>query len=419
MKVLQYIRFAGKDIGRRKLAFLLNLLFCAVAVYLMYNVVHMSNMAQCQRKLIEKMLQPDSEEFYQVCILDMNIEDETFGARLNQLIRDISTLDNVAGFGIHYDTNEILEELCGDERLTDILEKHSFMGYVGNYPYIMYAEADMLQACGAKLCQGSYADYEAEGDAIPVLAGYDYREILSVGDTLTARGSGQIYRVVGILEQDSRFFYKNDIVGGMDAYTSLDAYLVIPALAYGMEENSLGASQYMNTICFYVEDKQAAESACSEILQLAEKDQMGIEIKSLEQLFDENEQSEAEEIRMTIILAYTVVVLALVALTVTGIVQILTHKREYAIMLSCGFSYGTLCRLVFLENLIKAAIAFWAGCLLSQRELCFGFWVTAQDVEAFWSYDTWMVAGILVTFVVLATLIPARLLSRIRISHLV
>lgn len=417
MTILQYFRFAWWDFAKRKVACVLNIVFFTVAVYLVCSVVHMANMAQAQRKILEKMVEPELDLVYQVRIREMNIEETTLGKRVNQLIFGIEGMEGVAGSGTYYSTSMRFDELFGNPQMNDILNKNSNLG-TSYYPEVYYTDCDLLQVCGVELYQGDMEMFRCENEWIPILVGYDYCNILPVGQMITEARSKQTYKVVGVLQEDSEFFDSGRMIGGLDVSGCLDTYIIIP-IQNGISDDSMKAANYMDNICFYAKSEEDANIAKNKILNLAKDNQIDIEIKSLETVIDEEEQEETEEIRMAKILMYVVVGLAIMALVVTGMIQMFTNKREYAIMLANGFGYKTLYKLLLLENVIKVVLALGSGFWLMWVDINGNILQPEKTMQIFMSADVPMVIAIFSMVAVLVTLIPGYIMSKVRISQLV
>ncbi len=419
MRIREYFRFAGRDFGKRKVANILNILFFVIAAYLINVVLDMANMTQAERKIMELMTDRELERIGMVSVLEMNIEDPTLGRRINQLIEGLEDAEGVAGGGAYYQTDIRIAELKERPGLGEILQKNNIF-FVSMYPDVVYADEDLLCLCKARLESGSMDDFsrKTENGHVPVIAGYDYKAILEQGEVLTDEISGKTYEVIGFLEQGNRFFENIDPGAGMDIYSTLDSYLVVP-MWDGMDEETMGAACYMGNIYFYPEWEADMTKVMKEVSELAENIDIAVDVFTMDSYFDENMEDEDALNGMVYVLTYVVIVLAILAMIVAGMIQILTNQREYAIMLASGFRRGTLYHLIFLENLIKISVALLVGTYIQWTEIAYSKYLPSYNVDIFWHYDVPMVIGIFVAVAVLVTAIPVCLLRKVRISQLI
>jgi hypothetical protein len=255
---------------------------------------------------------------------------------------------------------------------------------------------------------------------VPVIIGADYAEILSVGDILTDYVSGTKYKVIGIMEKNARFFYKDGLFQS-ETDTVLDSYMMMPSSAFGSDDSGLFVMNYINNI-FLETEKGKGTQVKEEVLALAEKCDLKISCDSFTEMYEKNRDSNREDIEEIEFLIIAIIILATLGLISAGVIHTLMNTKRYGIMLACGFSQSSIRNLTAFENALKLIAATVLGYAF-QWYITTTYYLSEQELEVelhvIQTEDLRTLLFILLFIMVLIIVFPVHVLKKKNISEIV
>lgn len=257
-----------------------------------------------------------------------------------------------------------------------------------------------------ELYEGNLPDQYNLEEYNPIYLGYEYRNLVNVGDVLGTTGNGT-YIVAGILQKGSLVPAKLE---DLQEFTISSAY----SMDYGVlqiESVDRGAYYY-----FSLKDEYEFIEAQRMIQQAAEERGWIVSIGSLDarlSLIDEYLKPVNRYVwQMLLVVGLTACLVAACYQTMS----IITRKSEYGILYANGASTRDLIAMILIENLVKMLISLILlmplFVLLAQKVFTLFYGDRYMIQWMIWSQVSWKVLLIGIGMMLLSSILPVYTLTR-------
>ncbi len=361
---------------------------------------------------VRKLFRNDMDNTYRVDAVKIENEDN-IGADFEELKAFVNEQENaVCGaydiVGIYFD------ELTDDPEFI-ALNKKAYAGTKSeSYPFtadVVFIDPEILQIVNFELAENDFQPIEKDGELyLPLYAGTDFKEILSIGDTLTMSRVGEKYIVAGFLE-NKKWLDDNDAV------TMPPVSLNHMFLAQFSELEKRRSVQDLNMIHHSTVGKifmNCSKSVADEFNSRAAKKGIKFNVVSLAEFTELWEANNEEILRQYLFLAVIVLICSAISIVSALCVNVLLKKREYGIKIAFGSTkeriFLSFCLEMLFLNIISGAAAFG----LSYRSFAGNIIQSYREIylRTLCSTSLMCLIGLMILLTVLVLLVPVKLLER-------
>lgn len=188
---------------------------------------------------------------------------------------------------------------------------------------------------------------------LPLYAGKDFEDVLSVGDILTLSRNGEKYIVQGFLS-DAKWFDDSDPI--TMPITSLNHKFLAP-FSKPDKTDAITQQSTVGKILFRSE-KDITDSISQTAMQLGIKSR----VTSISNLIQQWREDNATILKLNFFLAVIVLICSAISMISTLCVTVLLKKREYGIRIAFGTTkhqiISSLCAETLILNVVAGIIAF-------------------------------------------------------------
>lgn len=135
-----------------------------------------------------------------------------------------------------------------------------------------------------------YSQYN--GDEIPVLVGYIYKDVVKVGQTLTEEHDKKKYKIIGIMKENSKWIKNGnlaDVLSYTTSYINLDNYFVAIYNYDNLINNRIVQIEFDSTyICL---NNKADKDILDKVNKLGEKYELDFNIVNIKEKYEKIEDS--------------------------------------------------------------------------------------------------------------------------------
>lgn len=368
---------------------------------------------------VRKLFRYDMDNTYRVDAVKIENE-EKIGADFEELKAFVNEQENaVCGaydiVGIYFD------ELTNNPEFIELNKKT----YVGtkfeSYPLtadVVFIDPEILQIVNFELAENDFQPIEKDGELyLPLYAGTDFDEILSIGDTLTMSRVGEKYIVAGFLE-NKKWLDDNDAV------TMPPASLNHMFLAQFSELEKQRSVNDLNMIHHSTVGKiflNCSENVADEFNARAAEKGIKFNVISLAEFTELWKANNEEVLRQYLFLAVIVLICSSISIVSALCVNVLLKKKEYGVRIAFGSTKERIilsfCLEMLFLNIISGIIAFG----LSYRSFAGNIIQSYREIYLRTLGSTSLVCliGLMMLLTVMVLFVPVKLLKRYNPASLI
>ncbi len=361
---------------------------------------------------VHKLFRYDMDNTYRVDAVKIENE-ENIGADFEELKAFVNEQENaVCGaydiVGIYFD------ELTNNPEFIELNKKT----YVGtkfeSYPLtadVVFIDPEILQIVNFELAENDFQPIEKDGELyLPLYAGTDFDEILSIGDTLTMSRVGEKYIVAGFLE-NKKWLDDNDAV------TMPPASLNHMFLAQFSELEKQRSVNDLNMIHHSTVGKiflNCSKNVADEFNARAAEKCIKFNVVSLAEFTGLWTTNNEEVLQQYLFLTVIVLICSTISIVSALCVNVLLKKKEYGIRIAFGSTkeriFLSFCLEMLFLNIISGAAAF----VLSYRSFAGNIIQSYREIylRTLCSTSQVCLIGLMMLLTVLVLFVPVKLLNR-------
>lgn len=288
----------------------------------------------------------NSENVYYIDFMGLDLVDNN---DYMQFLKELREIPQIVSSGTFDSTATYYSELMKDSKYNKIHKKiisEKKFGYMDEFDgtEVIRMTDSIYDMCDINVESGqSYEEYN--GEEIPILVGYRYKNVVEVGQILTDVYYKKKYKVIGIMKENSRWIIDNDISKMdyvLETNINLDNYFVevykyddlINKETEDTKENEQQVAKLrldFNSTYICLEKGNDKEKILSQVEEIKEKNNLEFEIKNMEEKYIEINGEHGEEIafdlRKEITVTGILCVLSIVSLIIL-IKTLLVKKKK-------------------------------------------------------------------------------------------
>lgn len=344
--------------GHSKMRVLLILLLSTITYTLAFMTLTNSFSFKTQISSVKNLFSSSLNTTYKIDVSYIENFDES-GAALAELKAFVNQQDNTV-CGAYDESGEYFDELRTNQEFIS-QNKKAYAGTLRaetpSIAEVCFFDTEILNLISAELSSKDFQPIEQNGVTyIPLYAGKDFEDVLSVGDILTLSRNGSKYVVQGFLS-DIKWFNDSDPI--TMPVISLNHKFLVPFSEIDKTDNITQQSTIGKIFIVSTQDNQEIKDRVSErALQLGIK----LRITSISDFISQWTEDNDEILRLNFFLTAIVLICSAISMVSTLCVTVLFNKKEYGIRIAFGTSKRqishSLCMEMVILNVISGGFAF-------------------------------------------------------------
>lgn len=398
-------------IRRNKTKKIMNLsLFIAftIVVFLIYDSLQQWNEENYMIYQTRELL-GDVDNLYNIRVTI--IDDVKDTEKMNLFLSELPFVKGVNVAGCQMQCNGEWTELMANEQLIQ-LNQNIRAGTIGaDYPTIM--EVYCVEQCLAEVFGLEMLAELSVEDTIPVMAGYSYKDIFSVGDIYTNDKDGYQYQIVGFFPKG--FKLPPNYLMSAEYYICADNQ-VVALYDERMDSSGMMKINAANSI-YFVSD--GSQNTIDEVRTLADKYDLHIQVATIEELIENYKQDNKEVLELTFLFTAIALSTGIIAIILSSLMRLMYDKQEYGIMYANGMDYNDMFKLIAIENGVRQMLAFIAATIIEITYLQYIKISGLEDCMRIMLGQTLPLIGFIVFILwIICVIIPVGILNRMRMSDM-
>lgn len=350
---MRLLRLSIKEIRKKKFFSFLILLVCVIAMQTVLSAITNATSAAYQQKIFENNMGVDME---QVLHLDYQYTEESpeFANVIRQYLDYIKELPGVQAVGQFDATGMYFSELENMDEYRaingELLKGQKYEDYPG-ISQLLSIDEEILS-----FVKGGITEYAATTSGLlPLYVSEVFKDILSEGQILTDKRTGDQYEIVGYIPTGAKWVEEDDLI--RFPLVSLDGWFIAPFTEQSRNDIMTQLSSLHNTYIFL--------SDSADINFLKEQIstyplQHGFEVSAM-LLSEEYKVYQSETATFTtrqMILAIFISIMAISSVVAVFTTNTLLKKKQYGIWIANGFTLSDIATEIAIEIFI---IIFCSG----------------------------------------------------------
>lgn len=366
-----------------------------------------------------KLFRNDMDNTYRVDAVKIENEDN-IGADFEELKAFVNEQEN-AVCGAYDIVGTYFDELTDNPEFI-ALNKKAYAGTkYEKHPFtvkVVYIDTEILQIVNFELTENDFQPIEKDGELyLPLYAGTDFNEILSVGDTLTTSNAGEKYIVAGFLE-NKKWLDDNDAVTMPPVSLNHMFLAQFSELEKQLSKHDLNMIHHSTVGKIFM---NCSKNVADEFNARATEKGIIFNVISLAEFTELWKSNNEEVLQQYLFLAVIVLICSAISIVSTLCVNVLLKKKEYGIKIAFGSTKGRIILSLCLEMLFLNIISGVAAFGLSYRSFVGNIIQSYREIYLRTLCSTSLVCliGLMMLLTVLVIFVPVKLLKRYNPASLI
>lgn len=334
------MKLAIRELRNNPLWSILGLIICFICFNTVFASLTNIGASVYQRKEFEENINIDLNNINHLYFNNIE-ENEDYIARVNSFIKEIK--DRYA-VGRYDQTGEYFLEIKDNDKYININQK--ILNITGSkynkkpdISRVMYVDEEIFN-----IIKGINIEYDSDGKYTPIYVSESFKEIMSLGTSLTSQIRKEQFEVCGYIDNNLSFFDENDII--RFPLISLDGYFIAPLPeSYDIDIMSTLSTLHNVFVIYDVDIREELKVAASEY-------NLDIEVILLSEEYSQYKDEEEYFVKAQTVLVVFISIMALSSLISIFSADTLLKKRDYGIYLSNGYSRFDVLRIIFNKIMI-------------------------------------------------------------------
>lgn len=339
---LGYIRAA---IRNKKIFTLLSIIQITITIILIIEVLVKLSTINYKSRELKSELNLDLNKTYQFIVYGNDQGKSDFKKELS----------NYVDIGSYRYENSVIKEIINNEKFINMfgVEDES----AANGIPLLKMDKNLFDLLNINIVSGrslNETDFELKNDKIPIIFSETYKNIVNIGDTITAEGiSTKIYEVVGFYDKSVKWMPPNGI-----EFFGLEDLGKMGVTIHSQEEKEFPLyEQAINSSTYITSDKLNKNEVENIVKDANEKYGLNVEVLSITDILNRFKKENYPLIMQTIFFSIFMVISSCVGLTSNISFTIINRKREFGIRLANGFRKKDIKLLLLSEMLFITLIS--------------------------------------------------------------
>lgn len=360
------LKIVLKNISKRKGIYFLIMIQVMVSVWLLLTRIDAIEKINKIEKDVESAISKDSSRILHLIVKDEVTKPKNFLEFRGEVV-DKELLDYVA-FSTYSGIN--IDEFCNNSKYKDL--KNEFKEEIpmddGNINTLDVENGieNLIKlniVKGRNLNDEDFKWYE-KGNTVPVLGGYGlYRYgLIDIGDKLKDKYENIEYEIVGIIDEDDKWFFGNDISNREMRH--LKDTLILPINS----KESYNDEFYVPTMHYFgeISGNKSSEEVIKELEKISKKHNVQIGFETLKRSIERGKEVVENEFKYYLIFSILFLIGTTFGITVMIVLLLNSRKHNIGVRIAVGASFKDIKRMIsgeilfvnILSTLIVSTIYF-------------------------------------------------------------
>lgn len=413
------IREVFSSLRHNKARTILILILNTLTFYLALTTLTNSFAFYTQIADVRKLFRDDTDNTYRIDAVNIENEDN-IGADFEKLKSFVNAQEN-AVCGAYDIVDTYFDELTENFAFAELNQK-AYIGtkYEGSPTIadVVFIDTEILQILNFELTENDFQPIEKNGELyLPLYAGMDFNEILSVGDKLTMSNSGEKYIVSGFLD-NKEWLDDNDPITMPPV--SLDHMFLTQ---FSEREKQLSVNDF-NMIHHSTVGKifmNCSPNIAAEFNARAAEKGIKFKVTSISNFTELWKSNNESYIKQLFFLTVIVLICSAISIVSTLCVNVLLKKKEYGIKIAFGSTVDRIILSLCLEMLSLNVISGIAAFGLSYRSFAGNIIQSYCEIylRTLCTTSLLCLIGLTALLTILVLFVPVKLLKRYNPASLI
>ncbi|MBU5294209.1 ABC transporter permease [Anaerosalibacter bizertensis] len=359
------LKMVLKNISKRKGIYFLIMIQVMVSVWLLLTRIDAIEKINKIEKDVESAISKDSSRILRLTIIEEGTKPKDF-LKFREEVLDKELLEYIA-FNMYGSIS--IDEFCNNSKYKDM--KNEFKEEIpmddGNINTLGIENGieNLIKlniVKGRNLNDEDFKWYE-KGNTVPALGGYGlYRYgLIDIGDKLKDKYENIEYEIVGIIDEDDKWFFDNDMSNSEMRH--LKDTLILPINS----KESYG-TVYVPTMHYFgeISGNKSSEEAIAELEKISKKHNVQIGFETLKRSIERGKEVVENEFKYYLIFSILFLIGTTFGITVMIVLLLNSRKHDIGVRIAVGASFKDIKRMIsgeilfvnILSTLIVSTIYF-------------------------------------------------------------
>ncbi|MSS43280.1 ABC transporter permease [Anaerosalibacter bizertensis] len=359
------LKMVLKNISKRKGIYFLIMIQVMVSVWLLLTRIDAIEKINKIEKNVESAISKDSSRILRLTIIEEGTKPKDF-LKFREEVLDKELLEYIA-FNMYGSIS--IDEFCNNSKYKDM--KNEFKEEIpmddGNINTLGIENGieNLIKlniVKGRNLNDEDFKWYE-KGNTVPALGGYGlYRYgLIDIGDKLKDKYENIEYEIVGIIDEDDKWFFDNDM-------SNSEMRHLKDTLIFPINSKESYGTVYVPTMHYFgaISGNKSSEEAIAELEKISKKHNIQIGFETLKRSIERGKEVVENEFKYYLIFSILFLIGTTFGITVMIVLLLNSRKHDIGVRIAVGASFKDIKRMIsgeilfvnILSTLIVSTIYF-------------------------------------------------------------
>jgi putative ABC transport system permease protein len=423
---MEHLSIAISSMWKRKLSVFLMMTQLVLSFWVMNHAFISMDVVHYQEKKLFAVMQMDKDTTLRLSFADVD-DTEWFAERFSHLENFIKQTPGVQRYG-SFDTTSITPENLPNQRAFLEQNKKQYAGTrlenaIENSK-IVFLDKGIYSYAKFKIINGrplGEADFtKKDGDVIPVLIGYNYRDVINLGDRFETiiHEKKIVYEVVGVLEQRSEWLSGNDYIA--DPVDNLDNFFLAPFFPIVRESEPMDVAVRMHNTFIQLDSVEMFNQVSAAILEKGRELGINPTLATVGDELQAYRENRKQVSNFSLFMGMFFLVISIIGIVSVTLSSIHARKHELGVRMVAGATKRDISMIILMELVWIVTVSAVSGVMLNYVMEAFEDSSVANiklEMFAFPLYGKVMLVSILV--ILSSVFIPLLRIKKLQLRELV
>ena len=418
MKLKNVIIFIFDNIIFRKKTFLFSIVLFGVSFTLIGSILSEYNENKIVEYRVKECFDSNTSKIRSINLIDENTSEYN---KFTQKVSEIKEIDHIGNYKYTYINFKELSNNINIKQINVECNKNEPRLSRRELTKVLEIDDTFIDLCNIKDDKGK--QLRALNDEVAIYVGKDFEEYLHMGMKLTYedKRNKREYkcRVLGVLKENTKWLNEDFLNGVSEELGDNLNNKIVMIKKFDSKEN-------MGVFYFTIDKEKNNEYVYEKIRKLYKKYNVhsANDIKkNILELIREKRKDDMMRISSLIIMVVLVTLISILSTSSMAIVSIISRKRIYGILYTCGICKKDLVKLISGENFIKVFIGVIVGNIYNGLSVILDYQGYADRIQTLlyiqFRITIWELIIMGIIIFILSTFVPLVILKRMSPSEMI
>lgn len=418
MKLKNVIIFIFDNIIFRKKTFLFSIVLFGVSFTLIGSILSEYNENKIVEYRVKECFDSNTSKIRSINLIDENTSEYN---KFTQKVSEIKEIDHIGNYKYTYINFKELSNNINIKQINVECNKNEPRLSRRELTKVLEIDDTFIDLCNIKDDKGK--QLRALNDEVAIYVGKDFEEYLHMGMKLTYedKRNKREYkcRVLGVLKENTKWLNEDFLNGVSEELGDNLNNKIVMIKKFDSKEN-------MGVFYFTIDKEKNNEYVYEKIRKLYKKYNVhsANDIKkNILELIREKRKDDMMRISSLIIMVVLVTLISILSTSSMAIVSIISRKRIYGILYTCGICKKDLVKIISGENFIKVFIGVIVGNIYNGLSVILDYQGYADRIQTLlyiqFRITIWELIIMGIIIFILSTFVPLVILKRMSPSEMI